>query len=192
MKKNIIATFIGTLILFGWQFVSWMALPIHKDTLKYTAQQEEIITMLQKNIPSDGFYSVPGHDPSKNLSFKEMEAAGKESLHKPWALVLYNSSFEGMSAPNMIGGILMNLVAVVLAIILLHACNAQEKTFGSVFRIIMILPVFCIFQAVLENANWWAFPWHFIKGTVFDLIIGWALCGFYLAWQFKKPNSLQV
>src|ERR1041384_1396479 len=137
MKKHIIAAIIGTLILFGWQALSWMALPVHKHTLKYAPRQDEIIQSLSTTITEEGFYGVPGHDPSKEMSMKEMEAASNQMIGKPWALVLYNSSFQGMTGSNLAGGIFMNLIAVVLVIILLVTCKAQEKSFATVFGIVM-------------------------------------------------------
>ncbi|MES2680858.1 MAG: hypothetical protein V4635_13280 [Bacteroidota bacterium] len=188
MKKNIIATIIGTIILFGWQALSWMALPVHNDTMKYSAGQQEVMTALQKNLPASGTYYLPGADPAVKLSSEEMESFYKAQIGKPWALVFYNTSFEGMSPSNMINGILLNLLSVVLVIALLHMSKAKEKQFAAIFGLVMILPVFVILQSVLQNANWWSFPWHFIKGTIVDLIFGWLLCGLYLSWHFRKLN----
>jgi len=187
-KRNIIATLTGTMILFAWQAVSWMVLPTHNDTVKYTSNQSEIMETLQKNISSSGMYAIPGVDPSKNLSLEEMEKMNTERLGKPWALVMYNTSFEGLNAANMIGGIAINLIAVILVIGLFSMSKAKEKTFAAAFGLIMIFPAFCIFQPVLQNMNWWDFPWHFIKGEVFDLVIGWMLCGSFLAWYLRKPQ----
>jgi hypothetical protein len=189
MKKNIISTIVCTIILFGWQAISWMVLPFHSDTLKYTPNQDAIIEVLSANLSENGLYGVPGDDPSREQTMEEMEAGWNKMLNKPWALVLYHTAFEGMTATGMMGGIMLNLVAVVIGIILLNASRPEQRTFGSIFGIVMLLPAFCIFQAVLENANWWGFPWHFLKGTIFDLLIGWSLCGVYLAWRYKKPNT---
>ena len=186
MKKNILATLVGTIILFGWQFLSWMALPIHHDTIKYTPKQDQILESLSMHLNENGMYGIPTHDPSKNMNSEEFEAEYKGRMGKPWAFVLYNTTFDGMSASAMIGGLLMNMVAVIIAIIILNASKVQTRSFGFALVIVMILPLFCLFQAVLENANWFGFPWHFLKGTVTDLIVAWLLCGSFLAWRFTK------
>ncbi len=186
MKKHIINAIICTLILFVWQAISWMALPTHNDAMKYTPQQGEILASLTKNLNANGVYAVPGTDPSQEMSFETMEAQSKAQLGKPWALIFYNTSFEGMNASNMICGVLLNLVAAIIMLMVLHGAGAQNKKPGTVFGLVMLLPIFTIFQSILENANWFAFPWHFIKGTMFDLVIGWALCGAFITARFKK------
>lgn len=190
MKKNTLAVFFGTLILFGWQSLSWMVLPVHSDTLKYAPQQSEIMESLRKNIPAAGAYRMPGTDPSADLSFEDMETQSKEHAGKPWALIFYNTSFEGMSAGTMMGGVLLNLAAVVLAVLLFHAAGAGNRSFAAAFGLIMVLPAFCILQPVLQNMNWWSFPWHFMKGEIIDLVIGWSLCGAFLTWYLKKQYKL--
>jgi hypothetical protein len=188
MKKNIIATLICTIILFGWQALSWMALPVHNSTMKFAEGQQEILTNLQKNLPASGTYYLPGLDPAVKHSSEEMEIFYNAQIGKPWALIFYNTSFEGMSPSAMINGILLNLLSVMLVIILLHVGKAKEKKFIVIFALVMILPCFVILQSVLQNANWWSFPWHFIKGTIVDLLLGWFFCGLFLSWHFRKLN----
>jgi hypothetical protein len=192
MKRNIIATLVGTLILWVFQAMSWMASPIHKDALKYTPKQEEVMEVLQRTIPEEGVYSLPGEDPSKDVSYEEMEASSKQHLGKPWVLVFYHSSFKGMSASNMIGGILINLLSVILVVYTLRLFNAHEKSFRAALGIVMILPLFCIFQGMLPNMNWFEFPWHFMKGEIIDVLLGWLLCGMYLAWYMRRGNRVQT
>lgn len=189
MKKNIISTFVVTLILFGWQAISWMATPIHNDALKYTTTEDAILSALSSNLSEPGLYSLPGHDMSKEKTQEEREADYKSMLNKPWALVIYNDSFKGMNAGNMIAGLLANLVAAILVVFFLNMGKAEEKSFGGILAMVMTLPFICIFQAVIENMIWWEFPWHFVKGTVMDLIIAWLLAGLYLGRRYRKPAT---
>jgi hypothetical protein len=77
MKKNIIATLVGTLIIFLWQGFSWMASPIHHSAYKQTSKQDEILQALQ-GLEGSGAYIVPGHS---------NETDNANQLGKPWALI---------------------------------------------------------------------------------------------------------
>jgi hypothetical protein len=190
MKRNIIATLIGTLIVFLWQGFSWMASPIHTDSMKYTPKQAEITEAISANLTEDGMYRVPGFDPSEEMTTEKMEAFNKEYEGKPWALVLYNKSFVCMGPSVMVNGILLNLVGVILAICVFRIARGEERKFGTGLLLIMALPLFTIFQSALMNANWWSFPWHFLKGEVIDLIVGWLLFGLFAVWYFRrKPKT---
>jgi hypothetical protein len=43
MKKIIIGTIVATIIFFSWQSLAWMMLPVHKETVRYTDKQMEIL-----------------------------------------------------------------------------------------------------------------------------------------------------
>lgn len=190
MKRNVLATLIATIILFVWQSLSWVVFSLHDDAYKYSPQQGEIISVLNSNLPEEGAYAIPGTKPG--TSYKDMEEESKLHMGKPWAVIFYHNTFEGMSTSNMITGILLNLVAAMIAVSLLHMGSAYQKTFLIRMISVMLLPLFCIFQSILQNWNWWSFPWHFIKGDIMDLIIGWGLCAIFLAWYFGKPVKVKV
>jgi hypothetical protein len=165
-----------------------MVTPFHSDTFKYTAAQEEIMTVLSGNL-EPGAYSMPGTNPSVEMTHKEMEKEQSKHVGKPWALVFYNKSFEGLTPGYMITGFLLNLLGAVVAVSLLNISNASARTSGTRFMMVLLLPLFAIVQAVLVNWNWWSFPWHFIKGEVFDLLIGWGLAGLFLSWHYGRKTT---
>ena len=59
MKKWLIGSVVGAIILFVWQAASWMFLPIHDDSMKYTPAQNAIMDVLSANIKEDGMYQMP-------------------------------------------------------------------------------------------------------------------------------------
>ncbi|MFT7589948.1 MAG: hypothetical protein ACI959_002169 [Limisphaerales bacterium] len=52
--KLLISAAVGTVILFVWFALSWVALPIHTNALKYTEGQDEIIEVLAKHLNGFG------------------------------------------------------------------------------------------------------------------------------------------
>jgi hypothetical protein len=46
MKKWLIGSLVGAILVFLWQFLSWTILPIHSGEAKYTPAEKEILTSL--------------------------------------------------------------------------------------------------------------------------------------------------
>jgi hypothetical protein len=189
MKRNIIALIATTVILFVWQSLSWMVTPIHSDFAKYTPAETEIMPLLNARLPESGVYMIPGTDPSKPETMEEMKKRSEECVGKPYAMVFYNKSFPGMDPSMMLTGFLFNLIAVLIAITIVNVAVKAGVSSGMRFGLVLSLSLFCIFQSILLNWNWFQFPWHFVKGEIIDSLIGWSLAGLFLSWYLGKPQK---
>jgi len=184
MKKVIIATIVGTLIYFAWLSLSWMALGLHNNTIKHSPAQDSIMRMLENNIKESGVYIVPTTDPqSPNARDKEMELY-KERLGKPWAMVLYNTTFDGFNASQMIMGLLYNLIAVLVVTLVIY--NGAFGSFGARFIVAMGFGIVTIVSTKLTEMNFWEFPWHFIAGDILDILLAWTFIGLWLGWYLGR------
>ena len=90
MKKTLIASIVGGIILFIWQFLSWAALNLHQASNAYTPNHAAIMAALETNLPEEGGYFIPGVP--ENASREEQEKLMKESNGKPWASIQYHKS----------------------------------------------------------------------------------------------------
>ena len=59
MKKTIIGTLVGGIILFMWQFLSWTALDLHRSAQNYSPKQDTILSYLSANLEKEGGYFLP-------------------------------------------------------------------------------------------------------------------------------------
>lgn len=189
MKKVILGALVGALIFFVYQSAMWMG-GIHSDFSMYTPNQPAIMKALSENLTQDGAYMMPMADYSQ----PDAEAAGEklmtESIGKPWALVMYHKEMRGMEPSYMIKGFLFLLVACFIVALVLY--SGRYDSFGKRFAVAMAFSLFALLQCTLAEMNWWEFPWHFVKATVFDLIIGWAVVSLWLAKYVKcteKPAT---
>src|SRR5258706_5261786 len=89
MKKWLIGSIIGAIIVFAWQGLSWTVLGVHESSMKYTPAQTDIMNVLSSNIKEDGLYMMPSAP-----THKEQEAMMKDMEGKPWASVIYHKEMH--------------------------------------------------------------------------------------------------
>ena len=89
MKKWLIGSLVGAIILFVWQAPSWTFLRIHDSAKKYNPAQTQIMDAISANTTEDGMYMMPSA-PTK----KEQQDMAKSMEGKPWATVIYHKSYE--------------------------------------------------------------------------------------------------
>ncbi|MGP8217395.1 MAG: hypothetical protein ACLQQ4_17640 [Bacteroidia bacterium] len=192
MKKFIIASFVGALIIFAWSLLSWMFLPVHIHSFHYTPKQDTILSALNNSSLESGAYMLPTPD-NRSLGMmkdekyvNEMKEMEKKYAGKPYALVFYSKEGVKMSPFQPVIGILLNLFAVMGAVILLAMSKDKLKTFFMRWWAVMLIGFIVALNSYLLEWNWMQFPWHFIKGEVIDTFMEWGLCGVWLAWYFRE------
>lgn len=179
MKKWIIGSLVGAIIVFAWQAASWMFLGIHDNAMKYTPAQNEILSALSTNLKEDGAYMLPNVPPGG-----DHEKVVKEMEGKPWASVIYHSSFKDNMTMQMIRGFLVSFVLVLLLVIILTK-GGMPNFFGFLTGSLAV-GVFTFLWGPYMGHNWFELPWHMIRGDIIDAIAAWGLCGAWLGWWMNK------
>lgn len=190
MIRPVIAIVVGTIIIYVYQAFSWMVLPVHNDTFKYSARQDTLLDQLDKHLEEPGAYRFPAAD-------NHTEAASKGDDHKkmnevsgehqgPYAQVFYVARGFEMNPVKFAVGFLSQLFSVFFVVLVLSAVRDRLTTFFQRLWLVMLLAGLIILQGPVANLNWMDFPWHYVKGTILDILIGWFLAGVWLAY-FIKP-----
>jgi hypothetical protein len=188
MKRIIIGAIVGMLIYFIYQAVMWMG-GIHGSFTSYTPKQNEIIQYLDQNLPQEGLYMMPAIDPNVRNKMEEEEKLMQANVGKPWAMIFWHKSMIGFEAGYVLLGALYTLIACLIASVILYL--GKYDSFGMRFFISVLLGLFVVSQGVLDNMNWWSYPWSFVRAEVIDLTIGWGITSLWLAW-YVKPVEKQV
>jgi hypothetical protein len=194
MKKFIIGSLVGTVIVFIWSFVSWTLLPIHIHSFNYVPKQDSVMNMLARTLPGTGAYMLPTADnrlvESVNSDYmKAMDQNQKNMAGKPSAIIFFTKQTPGMDPMQIIRGILIDLFAVMSAITILLLAEARLRTFFMRWWVIMLIGFIIALNSYMLDWNWMGFPWHFIKREIIDVFVEWALCGIWLAWYFKPARD---
>ena len=179
MKKWLIGSFVGAIIVFAWQAASWMFLGIHDNSFKYHPAQDTIMSVLSATTTEEGHYMLP------NLPTKEgHEEYMKQNEGKPWASIIYHKSINMEMAMPMIRGFLVNFVLVLLLVVILT--KGGLPSFSGFFTGSLAVGVFTFLAGPYMGHIWFDLPWHMIRGDIIDAIASWGLCGLWLGWWMNK------
>lgn len=183
MKKILIGSLVGAIILFVFQAAMWMS-GMNNDFSSYTTNQAAIMENLNSNLDADGLYMMPMNDPAVKQTHEQEEKYMQENVGKPWAMVFYHQSMHGMDPMYMVRGFFHSLIAVLMVTLVLSAGGWVQ--FGTRFIVCMAFGVFTIALAPMNSMNWWDMPFSFVKPQIMDLTLGWALVSLWLASYVKK------
>lgn len=178
MTKQLIATLVGGIILFVWQFLTWAMLNVHADEFRYTANQEQILQALSQNL-EEGDYFLPGVPPGSSREVEE--AAMKNSAGKPWATISYHKAMNMSMGMNMIRAFAADLVALFLLVwLLLRFAQLDFKT--SVLASLAVGGIGYLTIPYLKSI--W-FESNSISYLI-DVVVQWGLIGFWLGWWLPR------
>lgn len=179
MKKWLIGSLVGAIIVFVWQSASWMFLGVHDSTLKYHPAQDEILNVISANTTEEGLYMLP------NAATKEEHETVRKNLEgKPWATVIYHKSYNGDMTMQMIRGFLVDLVLVLLLVVILT--KGGLPGFSGFLTGGLAVGAFTFLWGPYTGHIWFELPWHMIRGDIIDAIVAWGLCGAWLGWWMNK------
>lgn len=177
MKKTIIASVVGGLILFFWQFLSWTILDTHRPMQNYTPKQQEILDFLGQNLEEGNYYlpTLP-----QDASMEENEKLMNESTGKPWAEIRYHKVMNANMSLNMIRGLLVDILVVFLFCSYLLKSSLDFK--GTLLSALMF--GFVSYLITDYTRQIW-FETNTIPDLI-DAIVGWAIVGAWLGWWLQR------
>lgn len=178
MNKQIIATLVGAIILFVWQFLSWSMLNVHGAEMMYTPNQDRILEFLGEQL-EDGHYFLPNVAPDATM--EEAQAAMEAAEGKPWATISYHSALENNMAINLIRGMAVDLVSVFLLVwVLLQMAGLN---FGRTVFTSIAVGLIGYLTITYLNSVWYDTP---TIGYLIDALVGWGAVGVWLGWYLNR------
>jgi hypothetical protein len=172
MKRKLLFSLIGAIVIFAWQFLSYAMPNFHKSAAAYTPFQDSILKMCEKQGLREGMYFLGQPDPS--LSMTQQEEIMKKLDGKPWAVINYHETNTMSMAMNMIRGFLICFVISFL----LFWLFLQQKDPSLTNRIFLSMAVGIIgfFFVPYTNFIWYKAPDIFAHFA--DAIVPWVILAF--------------
>lgn len=178
MKKLLVASIVGGLIIFFWQFLSWTLLNLHRPMQQYTPNQDKIMEFLEQNL-EEGFYYLPGTP--DGASQEEQQKLMESSMGKPWAQIYYHKSMDASMGMSMARGAVADILAVLLLTwMLLKMGNAS---FQTIFLSSVAVGLIGYIIGDYTQSVW--FQVKTIPDLI-DAIVQWGLVGLWLGWWLRR------
>ncbi|MGI9547774.1 MAG: hypothetical protein ACR2MM_11080 [Flavobacteriaceae bacterium] len=185
MKRTIITLILGTLIIFIWNAVSWMALPFHANSMNSIPESALNTNQLKEQLTEDGVYHYPGMPQDQSdEALKEVEAKLAEGPRI--TLMVYKSGSTAFMDPmNFLWDLIFNLIIVVLVLGLVR--GLADHSFKNILRATISIGLVISFMTDIPMKNWFMFPLDYTLANVLDYLISMTLLGLLFAGYTFRP-----
>jgi hypothetical protein len=186
MKKTIIGSIVGALIIFIWQFLSFGLINFHKAGQDYTDKQDAIMSFLNNQGLKEGGYVMP--TVPSTASRDEMEKSMEATNGKPWAKIEYHNVAEnsaGAMTMNMVRGFLVNFVIVLLFCWMISKMTAPS--FGTIATAAIVVGLIAFLNQPYTGFIWYKI--FDIWAYFLDAVVAWGLTGLWLGWWLRRGRS---
>jgi len=180
LKQIIVGGIVGGIALFAWGFVSWAAMDWHHNTVRSHEGIEAVVENIDEHLPETGVYYFPP------MTFEKDDGEAMEAwmeLHRtePHGMIFYNATpGEPMPPSRLLRGFLTDIIASMMAtILLIMALPNLPSYWGRVFYV-MALGVFAVMSVHLVNGVFHDMPVSWTVGVGLDLTASWLIAGLVL------------
>lgn len=182
MKKLIIGAFVGAILLFAWQSLSWTVLHLHENAYKHTSQQDSLMTAINNSHLEEGQYLLPRLP--NDSSHEAMMKYGEAHQGMPWAVITYHKQYKVDMVMPLVRGFLIALISAMFVCLIIQ--KFSRKNMSSIFGSVLSVGLICFIFVWYNQHNWFQTSWEVLKGELIDNLAGWGLCGIWLGWWYSK------
>ena len=179
MKKLIIGSLIGSIILFIVQFTFWAGSNLHQKSNQYTNKQDTVLQFLQKNL-HNGTYLLPNAPP--NSTNEEKMLLGENMKGKPWAIVTFHEKYSINMLANIGRSLLVDFC--VLFFIMLVLINLKSNKFFLIFFVSILVGLIGFLDGIYTFHIW--YPGYDIMMYFYKTLCEWAFIGIWLGFYIRK------
>lgn len=167
MKKTLLLSLAGGLVLFVWGFISWAVLPWHNLTANKFLDEAAVSRVLKDNAPKQGVYFLPfseqDHGPDQVGAFANVLPHGTEmQMGRQMALAL-----------------LTQILSAWLVLCLLSMTG--HPTYLGKVGFFALVGLVIGFVSHAPYWNWFGFSTPYVAVMIIDTSIAWTLAGLVMA-----------
>lgn len=180
-----VAALFGAIVIFLWQFVSHMLLPIGEMGFRAPQNESVVLQAATSGLPASGMYLLPYLAPGKMNDAAAVQAWTERTQSNPSLFVVVSPSNTVVTnmVPELVKQFVINLLGALLVAFVLvgTAWGFGMRVLGAV-----IFGVFGWLLDIVPLWNWYKFPADYMIGNLLDQGIGWLLAGIAIAWWLGR------
>jgi len=183
--RIVIAALLGAIVMFVWQFLAHMVLPIGQMGFRLPQNEDVVLQAVATGLPTPGIYYLPSVDPAKMGDEAVMKTWAEKAKKNPWAWIVVNAPPENPETmtPQLVKQFITNFLAALLAAFVLAA---TAWTLGMRVLGATVFGIFGWLSNLVPQWTWYRFPSDFLLGGFLEQGIGWALAGVAIAWWLGR------
>lgn len=191
MIRVIIAGVLGAVVYFVWGMAAWMYLPLHNATIHQLDDETRMTRMLEDRKLETGVYVVPfTENPVDDVKNTGSVFYKKHTKGPIYSIYYQAEGKEPMGIPVLINGFIINLLAALLAAVMLScAVSGSCKTYAHRVGFVTGFGVFVGLVGHASYWNWMHFPLNYSIMFMLDVLLGWLLVGLIMAAIIRSPAA---
>ncbi len=183
--RVLIAALLGAVVLFLWEFVAHMLLPVGQMGMRLPQNENGVLQAIATDLPKPGIYILPSLDPAKMSDAAAVQAYKAKTASNPLAFVVVSSAGQDLTdmGQNLAEQFASDFLGAVLAALVL---GATAWGFGARVLGSAAFGVFGWLENIVPLWNWYRFPSDFMVGNLIEQGVGWLLAGIAIAWWLGR------
>ena len=179
-----LAAILGALVLFVWSALAWMVIPWPGEPLRGFTNEDAVVQTIKANVPRSGNYLLPMEVKRTSGMTDEqyrtaLQNAENRMIQGPMIFASVRLEPMGSMARYMVIGFITDVIAVLLACILLLQTNAAS--YPARVGFVAGLGILIFVGGHLDEWNWWGFSNAYMLMQFGVIVIGWILAGLVIS-----------
>ncbi len=183
-----VAALFGAIVVFLWQFVSHMILPIGVMGFRAPQNEQAVLQTAASGLPESGIYLLPYLAPEKMKDAAAMQEWTQRAQKNPAMFVVVSppNTMAANMAPELIKQFVTNLLG---ALLIAFVLGAAAWSFGMRVLGALAFGIFGWLLDIVPMWTWYKFPADYVIGNLLDQGTGWLLAGIAMAWWLGRRRT---
>lgn len=185
-KRILVGSLAAGIVLFLWGCAAWLFMPTYTN-FKDILDEEAVVRTLNESLPEKGLYYFPKHPDQSADAIAEWN---RKVAIGPTGILIYNPQGHGpLGLRKFASALLTQWAAAFIAAYLLSKTLAGKPNFRSRWVFVALIGLTISLAAYLPDLIWYGYPASVIANLMRDMVLGWILAGFLLAYFIKTPQE---
>ena len=184
MKRLLLSSLFGGLVVFLWSNVSWLLLGWHAAGMRTFTNERAVGEILTANAPQPGLYLLPSNY-SETGSEITLDQQITRKQAGPFLFGSVRAGRQNWTLPATLGKSFATQLAAAFLLTLVIG-SARFESYGGRVTACAVAGLFAGLVGHVPNATWWEFPVSSTIVQIADLTLSWLFAGLVIA-HFTSP-----